>query len=239
MRTFGDAGKSVGRSVPGLICTSIGAPDISDMERLGERALAEGSDLVEFRLDFLHDRDPRRIAGGLSSFAGHCIVTAKPEDQGGSLSVGEEERLKLLMDVGEMKPAYVDVELAAAVRYPTLLSELRRSCRQLIVSWHDQAGTPSVGELRKTALAALKAGDLSKVVTTARGIGDNATILSLYKEVPRGKLVAFCMGEEGRISRVLCLLAGSPFTYACLDGRAAAPGQIPLRYLREMLDSLG
>lgn len=239
MRTFGPAEKSVGKPVPGLICTSIIAPDIQNMERLGERALAEGSDLVEFRLDSLRDRDPRRIAEGLSSFAGHCIVTAKAEDEGGSPSVGEEERLKLLMGAGEMRPAYVDLELAAAMRHPTLVSELRKRCRQLIVSWHDQAGTPSVGELKKTALAALNAGDLSKVVTMARGIGDNATILSLYREVPRGKLVAFCMGEEGRISRVLCLLAGSPFTYACLDGRAAAPGQIPLRYLREMLDSLG
>jgi 3-dehydroquinate dehydratase-1 len=239
LRTFGATGKSVGRPVPGLICTSIVAPDVSNMERLGERALAEGSDLIEFRLDSLDDRDARRIAEGLSSFAGHCIVTAKPEDQGGSLSVGEEESLKLLMDVGEMKPAYVDVELAAALRHPTLVGELRKRCRQLIVSWHDLAGTPSVGELKKTALVALKAGDLSKVVTTASGISDNATILSLHREVPRGKLVAFCMGEEGRISRVLCLLAGSPFTYACLDGRAAAPGQIPLRYLREMLDSFG
>jgi 3-dehydroquinate dehydratase-1 len=119
------------------------------------------------------------------------------------------------------------------------VGELRRRCGQLIVSWHDQAGTPSVGELKKTALAALEAGDLSKVVPTARGVGDNATILSLYREVQRGKLVAFCMGEEGVISRVLCLLAGSPFTYACLDGMEAAPGQIPLRHLREILDSLG
>jgi 3-dehydroquinate dehydratase-1 len=209
------------------------------MERLGERALAEGSDLVEFRLDSLADRNSAGIAKGLSSFAEHCIISARPEGQGGRRSATEEGMLKLLMEAGEMRPSYFDIELAATQRDPLLANELKRRCRQLIVSWHDLARTPPVGQLREVSLKALRAGDLSKVVTMARGVGDNGNILSLYREVPKGRLVAFCMGEEGRISRILCLLAGSPFTYACLEGRSAAPGQIPLGDLKEMLDSLG
>ena len=41
-----------------------------------------------------------------------------------------------------------------------------------------------------------------------------------------GTLVAFCMGEAGRESRLDCLRKGSPFTYAALDeAEATAPGQ--------------
>jgi 3-phosphoshikimate 1-carboxyvinyltransferase len=41
-----------------------------------------------------------------------------------------------------------------------------------------------------------------------------------------GGLIAFCMGEAGRESRLECLRRGAPFTYAALDGdEAVAPGQ--------------
>ena len=40
--------------------------------------------------------------------------------------------------------------------------------------------------------------------------------------------MAFCMGEEGRQSRMECLRKGSPYTYAALtEEEAAAPGQWP------------
>jgi 3-phosphoshikimate 1-carboxyvinyltransferase len=41
-----------------------------------------------------------------------------------------------------------------------------------------------------------------------------------------GGLIAFCMGEDGRQSRLDCLKKGSPYTYAALtDEESAAPGQ--------------
>ena len=89
-----------------------------------------------------------------------------------------------------------------------------------------------------------------KIVTTATGAADPARVLSLYgaaRRLGRGSgagaagragegggggkgrrrpwLVAFAMGEMGRMSRVLCLYLGSPYTYVSLGGAAVAPGQ--------------
>ena len=67
--------------------------------------------------------------------------------------------------------------------------------------------------------------DHVKIVTTARGGDDVGRILSLYSRSSEGSdLVAFAMGEAGRISRILCMYLGSPYTYAYI-GRAVAPGQ--------------
>ena len=62
-----------------------------------------------------------------------------------------------------------------------------------------------------------------KIVTMAKSINDASRVLSLYsnKDV---KLIAFSMGDYGRLSRILCLLLGSPYTYVSL-GKPIAPGQ--------------
>ena len=74
-----------------------------------------------------------------------------------------------------------------------------------------------------------------KIVTTARSQEDVQRVMSLYewfrrevKDLPEGSLIAFCMGEEGRQSRLDCLKHGAPYTYAALsEEESAAPGQWP------------
>ena len=63
-----------------------------------------------------------------------------------------------------------------------------------------------------------------KMVTMAKTISDGSRILSLYNNGKGVKLIAFSMGNFGRMSRLLCLLLGSPYTYVSL-GKAVAPGQ--------------
>jgi len=46
----------------------------------------------------------------------------------------------------------------------------------------------------------------------------------LYNKKGKVNLIAFAMGDFGRISRVLSLYLGSPFTYVSL-GKPIAPGQ--------------
>ena len=41
------------------------------------------------------------------------------------------------------------------------------------------------------------------------------------------------MGEEGRISRILCLHLGSPYTYVSL-GKAVAPGQFSVDEIKKI-----
>ena len=62
-----------------------------------------------------------------------------------------------------------------------------------------------------------------KIVTMAKSITDGSRILSLYNNND-AKLIAFSMGNYGRMSRLLCLLLGCPYTYVSL-GKPIAPGQ--------------
>ena len=66
-----------------------------------------------------------------------------------------------------------------------------------------------------------------KIVTMAKSINDGSRILSLYNNSKNVKLIAFSMGNLGKMSRLLCLLLGSPYTYVSL-GKPIAPGQFSL-----------
>ncbi|MDX1596241.1 MAG: type I 3-dehydroquinate dehydratase, partial [Nitrosopumilaceae archaeon] len=58
-------------------------------------------------------------------------------------------------------------------------------------------------------------------------------ILQLYRKKGKTNLIAFAMGEEGRISRILCLHLGSPYTYVSL-GKAVAPGQFSVDEIKKI-----
>ena len=61
---------------------------------------------------------------------------------------------------------------------------------------------------------------------------DNLSLLNLIGQGRKQgvKVVAFCLGSLGRISRVACLLVGGAFTYAALNVvLRLAPGQFTLR----------
>jgi len=75
------------------------------------------------------------------------------------------------------------------------------------------------------------------MVPFAESWEDNLTILSLlpFAKERRQKIVAFCMGEKGKISRVISPFLGAAWTYASLDkDRASAPGQLTVRELTEI-----
>ena len=81
-------------------------------------------------------------------------------------------------------------------------------------------------------------GGLAKVITTAGKVEDNLTTLTLCADEP-GKIVSFCMGALGGISRVLSMRLGAPIAYASIPNEAVAPGQLSvstMRKLRRMVD---
>ena len=85
----------------------------------------------------------------------------------------------------------------------------------MIRSSHFFAGTPSDDVLRNTVEKCRKfGGEIVKIAAMAKSGEDVA------------RVVAFSMGEIGKVSRLDCLKLGSPFTYAALnENEAAAPGQ--------------
>jgi 3-phosphoshikimate 1-carboxyvinyltransferase len=150
-----------------------------------------------------------------------------------------EKRLCKAIEAGAR---YVDVEIEA----PKQMSKRVRSVAHengtvFIRSFHDFEGTDSLEALKAVVEKCCYHGaDIVKVVTTAHCQEDVDRVLSLYDwchgvsasenekiaSLDEGGLIAFCMGDAGRQSRLDCLRMGAPYTYAALsEDEAAAPGQ--------------
>ncbi len=220
------------------LCTSVSARSVRGLASRAERAFALGSDLVEFRIDGLAEAAlPDDLETKLSGFAKRAIFTVRSRREGGRFEGSEKARLELLSRLAEMRPAYLDIELASARQNAKWLESLPRGV-QRIVSWHDFERTPALKKLRSTCKEELDLGSLAKIVTTARTVEDNLTTLALCRDAP-GMVISFCMGELGIVSRVVSMRLGAPVAYASLPDEAVAPGQLSvseMRTLREMVE---
>ena len=72
-----------------------------------------------------------------------------------------------------------------------------------------------------------------KIVSTAKSTDDSTRMLELYSKKGKNNLISFAMGDFGRISRILCLYLGSPYTYVSL-GKAVAPGQFSIDEVKKI-----
>lgn len=172
------------------------------------------------------------------SLQGDLMTAASREIKAAQIA---ERRLCQAIEAGAR---YVDVEIEA----PKQMSKRVRNVAHengtvFIRSCHDFDGTPSLDALRALVVKCHYHGaDMVKVATMARSAEDVGRVLSLYgwcrdmqgtdmASLADGGLVAFCMGEAGRASRLECLRSGAPFTYAALDedmtGGSVASGQWP------------
>lgn len=167
------------------------------------------------------------------------------KDAGGAIEepdAGEEKRrIAVLMEAVSLGADYVDVELDTGEdmrrRLLSTISD-HRNRTQLIVSHHDFTKTPSVQKLRGIFYGAVKAGaGIVKIVTFAGAPEDNIHLLSLIPYARRKKrdIIAFCMGEEGRVSRIVAPLLGSLLTFASSkEGSESAAGQLTVGEMREI-----
>jgi 3-dehydroquinate dehydratase type I len=214
------------------ICVSVAHEDLDAVYIDAQKAFKEGADLVELRLDYLNTLDLEAVKKKFKALDDKIILTLRKKEEGGRFQGNETKRIALLKQLQGWKGAYMDVELS------TLSNSKLKANAKTIVSWHDFSSTPSEKVLKVKLSAALEYGGIAKIVTTAKKLSDNLTVLSLYSRKMKGKIVAFCMGEDGKISRVLAPMLGSPFMYGCLEGAAVAPGQIPVSELRVFYELL-
>lgn len=138
----------------------------------------------------------------------------------------------LLIKAAVAGARYVDIELEAPKQMvKRVAAAARENGTAVIRSYHDFSGTDSFEALKAIVEKCMyHSGEIVKIVTTASSESDVQRVMDLYSCFDPSRLIAFCMGEAGRGSRLECLAKGAPFTYASLDGEpAAAPGQWPDR----------
>ncbi|HVH15009.1 MAG TPA: type I 3-dehydroquinate dehydratase [Candidatus Angelobacter sp.] len=209
-----------------------------ELYRKAQRAEALSADLVEVRLDELGNH--QGISTVAKSVEIPVVATNRPVSQKGSFAGPESERLSMLMDAVEGGAAYVDIESSTS-HLDQVIDTFRKTSAKIILSHHDHSRTPRLSELKSTLTKLQKNNsDLYKIVTTARSLEDNLTILNLLKTNPRNNpLVSFAMGKPGVWSRILAPFYGADFTYASLKrGLETAPGQPSISELRRIYETI-
>ena len=116
-----------------------------------------------------------------------------------------------------------------------MIKNLNEMGAKAIVSFHKFDGTLSTSEMSIILEKQIASGaSVCKIITTATKTQDNLTALNFVSEnAAKTKLVCFCMGKQGKISRLLSPMFGAFFTFASLEkGSETAPGQISINEMK-------
>ena len=200
------------------------------------------ADLIELRVDYLKNPELSQL---LHNRQKPFIVTNRRREEGGRFQGDEEARVRILKEAVRLGVDYVDIEVSSErsfIQNLMIQKKARRRGTKVILSFHDFQRTPSRGDLQKLYDRMARWGaDVVKIVTFARSWEDNLNVLGLIPRArERGqKITAFCMGEEGRMSRVMAPLLGGTWTYASLSRhKVSAPGQMTPGEMRRVWEGL-
>ena len=213
-------------------CVSIGEKNPKKVKSVLKKALSK-SDYAEIRFDFLKKSDIPIVLEDIKKNLSRCVCTLRPKSEGGLFVGKEDERKSILRLIAEYNPYLLDVEFNTIQKDKKLATYLKKSKSKLLISWHDFKKTPNESQLRVKFNKMRKFSNVVKIVTVAKSVSDASRLLSLYSVKSKSKTIAFCMGEQGKFSRILCLHLGSPFTYVSL-GKAIAPGQFSVDEIKSL-----
>jgi 3-dehydroquinate dehydratase type I len=200
--------------------------------QLIEKAEATHADFIEVRLDHLENQN------GLADLATHGKTPKIATDKA---SRKETEHHQMLIAAAKSGFEYVDTELSTP-QLGDLVKELKELDVKPIVSFHKFDGSLSISELNGILEREISTGaEVCKIVTTAKQMEDNLTTLNFTSAASRkAKVVCFCMGELGKVSRLLSPLFGGFFTFASLEsGSETASGQITIQEMKASYELLG
>jgi 3-dehydroquinate dehydratase-1 len=131
---------------------------------------------------------------------------------------------------------YVDLEYEAQPEYRLALVDLAKRFRcKVIISYHNFEETPDVDVLNQIIIhSVVMDADFVKLAVTANSTADCAKIMSLYNK--HNNLIAFAMGDIGKITRIAAPFLGAEFTFASVDeAHLTAPGQLTISQMETIL----
>lgn len=210
-----------------MICVSI-------QKRSIEKCLEviQDKELTELRLDLMC-LSAKELQQLLSKSNTHIIATCR------KCKITDNERIAILEAAIEFGASYVDIDINNSSEF---INEIKDSCGKhsckLILSYHNYDETPNIDFLRQIITdCKAKGADLVKIACMASSKHDTARILSLYEK--NENLVAFCMGEIGKITRIASLFLGAPFSYASVSEKnKTAPGQFTYQEMKQIIATL-
>jgi len=216
------------------VCVAVIGSDPTEMLEKAE-TLVRDNTFLEFRLDYL----PRPALAlpkikQFSQYHAHVVAmaTCRRVVAGGKFKGSVHSQLDILGKAAAAGCQVVDLELQSAAHCkPEQLRRLRTNAA-LILSHHDFRATKNL-EQTLEKMVAIPA-DFYKIVSTATTLYDNVVMMKfLEQNSDKYSLIGVCMGEQGIISRLLGVRAGSVFTFAAVSqDEKTAPGQVTAQDLR-------
>jgi 3-dehydroquinate dehydratase-1 len=213
-------------------CVSIAEKTPQKLKQVLKIALKK-SDYVEVRFDFLKIEQIPNALEVIKKDLNKIVCTLRPKTEGGKFLGNEKERIAIIKLIAEYNPFLLDIEFNTLKKNSSLVKYLKSTKTNLLVSWHDFKKTPNSTELKKKINQMSKFSSNVKIVSTAKSTDDSTRMLELYSKKGKNNLISFAMGDFGRISRILCLYLGSPYTYVSL-GKAIAPGQFSVDEVKKI-----
>jgi len=214
-------------------CVTIAEKTPKKLDLVLKKALKK-SDYVELRFDFLKPTQVPDALELVKEKMRRCVCTLRPSVEGGKFHGTEKERISILKLIAEYRPFLLDVEFNTLRKNKMLHNYIIKTKTEVLVSWHDFKNTPDAYSLKKMFKQMKKFSKHIKIVTSAKTQNDSSNILSLYSNSDKTNLIAFAMGDYGKMSRILCLYLGAPFTYVSL-GKPIAPGQFSLDQIKRIV----
>ena len=218
------------------LCLAVTGSDPSDLMEKAEN-LVRDNPFLELRLDYL-TRPGQALPKIRQFFDFHpqavVIATCRRAANGGKFRGSLGSQLELLGKAAAAGCQLVDLELQSAARSkPQQLQKLRTRAA-LVLSFHDFHATKRLDETFQK-MQAIPA-DFYKVVSTATQLYDNVAMMKFLEKASETRtVVGICMGEQGLISRVLAVRAGSTFTFGAGPAdQKTAPGQVTAQELRSV-----
>ena len=221
------------------ICVSILPKNNKDALNSIEKAEKAQADLIEVRLDNLE------VSCKLSDLSASTriplIATNKLQSEKGFFVGTELQRQQTLLKAAKNGFEYVDVDLSSP-KHKETINQLKQSGAKPIVSYHKFDGALSVSAMERVLDEEIASGaSVCKIVTTAKHVEDNLPVLSFVSFASnKAVLVCFCMGEHGKISRLLSPVFGAFLTFASIEKDSeTAAGQMSISEMRAAYGLLG
>ena len=215
-------------------CISIGE-NTPEKIRSKLKVALKKSDYVEIRLDFLKSEQVPKTLEIIKKDLNKVVCTLRPKTEGGKFAGNEKERISIIKLIAEYNPFLLDIEFNTLNKNKELFKYLKSTKTKLLVSWHDFKKTPENSELKNKIKQMSNFSTNVKIVSTAKSTDDSTRMLELYNNKGKNNLISFAMGDFGRISRILCIYLGSPYTYVSL-GKAIAPGQFSVDEVKKIIN---
>ncbi|MEM2041390.1 MAG: type I 3-dehydroquinate dehydratase [Nitrososphaerota archaeon] len=220
------------------ICVSIAGKNFEEVTNQLEVLNEAGAKLVEMRLDFLIDNKYLEVLKAASNYGFKIVSTVRCRTDGGVFDKSEEQRKKILLESASIA-TYVDVEYDTYLSDEQFIEKLKDRGSKILLSKHFFEYNPNHQTLIMILERMKDYGDLYKIITSPKNLFDANNLLSLYKyDWTKGRLIAFCMGEQWAFTRLLSIFLGAPFTYAHNGNSPVASGQLSFIEVKNELEKL-